>query len=172
MDNLGRGYIYILEEERLRFGIDVFLKAAQDRRGLVLTRTPLQNLHSYEDLIKHTHYRLGMSLKDMEVLSPHNIPRFGYIVTNFLKDKRPGIILFEGIEYLTSQNNYQTILRLIQYFYDKVAVSRSIVLMSINPLAFDLKQFHQLKAETDRIPLCVFDDLEVPTRIAKPMARP
>lgn len=172
MDGLGKGQIYLIEEERLDLGAQLFLRAAANKRGLIISRDPLDNLEFRDQLQPEQRYRLSMTFEDLEHLSPHNLPRLGYLITNFVEQRSLGVVLLEGLEYLSTQNNFKTVLRMVQFLYDKVAVSRSIMIISVNPLAFELKDLHLLKSETVRPPMSVMDDLEAHTSVGLPKARP
>lgn len=161
LGNLVKGNIYLVEEERLVQAPQVFLKETKNKRCLVMTRQPTDILETDEDHARHMHYRFGL-LPAPDTISPHNISTISYLLSDFLADRGPGVILIEGLEYLATQNSFQTVLRFFQFIYDKAAGSNCVIIVSLNPLAFSLKEFHLLRNETTRVPeSCFEDDLAV-----------
>lgn len=161
MSELVKGNIYLIEEERLGRAPQIFSKEIKGKRGLIITRQPLETADNDGHLLEHPHFRMALMLGP-DTISPHDISGISYKISDFLADRGPGIILFEGLEYLATQNGFKTLLRLVQFIYDKIAGSNCTMLISVNPLAFSLKEFHQLKEETVRPPeICFVEGLEV-----------
>jgi hypothetical protein len=165
MEDLLKGNIYLVEEERLELAIQMFLEAVGDRRGLIITRYPIENLEEFDILSRYPNYRLSLDRVRENNLSPHNIAALNQVITDFLGHRKTGIILLEGLEYLVTQNNYQSILRFMQYIYDKVAVSRSVMMLSLNPLAFDLRDIRMLKREAIRPPNALIESIRGSLRV-------
>jgi hypothetical protein len=157
LSELVKGNIYLIEEERLGRAPQIFSKEAKGKRGLIITRQPLEAEDNDGRLGDFSHFRLALMLGP-DTISPHDISEISYKISDFLADRGPGIILFEGLEYLATQNGFQTVLRLVQFIYDKIAGSNCTMLVSLNPLAFSLKEFHQLKNETVRPPEINFEE--------------
>ena len=57
----------------------------------------------------------------------------------------------DGIEYLVTNNNFITVLKLIQSLRDQVAINRWILLLSINPSTMEGHQINLLKREVDTV---------------------
>jgi hypothetical protein len=69
----------------------------------------------------------------------------------FLSKGEGGLILLSGIEYLITNNNFLTVLRLIQSLRDQVAVSNSILIIPVNPSTLEGSQLKLLEREVDVI---------------------
>lgn len=171
LSSLSRGCIYLVEEERLARASQLFLEAVRGKRGLVVTRLPLEGLDQGDALSNYPNFRLGLVGNDLHVISPHNVPDISYKITDFIEDRRAGIILIEGLEYLATQNGFATVLRLLQFVYDKVSGSNCIILVSLNPLAFTQKEFHQIRIETVRAPESYIEQEMEPEQVGMLKAR-
>ena len=152
MGDLIRGNIYLIEEERLERTPALFLKDIKGKRGLIITRQPLEKIDDDGRLDSFPHQRLSLATAAPGIISPHNISGISYKVSDFIAEITPGIIMLEGFEYLATQTGFSSVLRLLQFIYDKVSGTNCIVLISLNPLAFSQKEFHQIKKETVRAP--------------------
>lgn len=150
MSDLSRGNIYLVEEERLARAPQLFLESVRGKRGLVITRTPVDSLDQGDALSNYPNFRLGLVSNGLQVISPHNLPDISYKITDFIADRRAGVILIEGLEYLATQNGFATVLRLLQFVYDRISGSTVTMIVSLNPLAFGLKDVHQLRNEMVR----------------------
>ena len=152
MGDLIKGNIYLIEEERLKRAPALFLREIKGKRGLIITRQPLDKIDDDGRLETFPHSRLSLATAGPGIISPHNISGISYQVSDFIADIKPGIIMLEGFEYLATQTGFTSVLRLLQFIYDKVSGSNSTVLVSLNPLAFTQKEFHQIKQEMVRAP--------------------
>ena len=162
VDSLQDGHIYLVEEERLDQALDIFMMRAEEKegRGLMIARQPLETMDLPEEFSSFPQYRLGQGYNNPTVISPHRIPELSQLILNFCDFRRPGVILFEGIEYLMTQNNFVTVLNLLQYISDHLSNSRCSMIISINPLAFQLKHLHLLKREAQRLPESILEHVE------------
>jgi len=152
LGDLVKGNIYLIEEERLQRAPALFLKEIKGKRGLIITRQPLDKIDDDGRLEGYPHARLSLATPAQGIISPHNISGISYKVSDFIAEITPGIIMLEGFEYLGTQTGFSSALRLLQFIYDKISGSNCIVIVSINPLAFTQKEFHQIKKETVKAP--------------------
>jgi hypothetical protein len=152
LGDLVKGNIYLIEEEKLERTPALFLKEIKGKRGLIITRQPLDKIDDDGRLESFPHQRLSLATAAPGIMSPHNISGISYKVSDFIAEITPGIIMLEGFEYLSTQTGFNSVLRLLQFIYDKVSGSNCIVLVSLNPLAFTQKEFHQIKIETVKAP--------------------
>jgi len=89
--------------------------------------------------------------KGPNCIEPTNITRLSIRIQNFLKENKNATILFDGLEYLTSQNEFSTILHFIQLLNDKIMISDSKLILSINPFAFKPKELAQIEREMESL---------------------
>jgi len=81
---------------------------------------------------------------------PKDLEKLSLAVEQFLTRER-GVILLDAIEYLVTNNNFITVLRLVQSIRDQVAINNGVFLVSVNPSALDPHQLTLLEREVDRV---------------------
>jgi len=81
---------------------------------------------------------------------PKDLEKLSLSVEQFLGGTT-GVILIDGLEYLVTNNNFITVLRLIQSLRDQVAINGAVLLLSVNPSALDAHQMTLLEREVDRV---------------------
>ena len=81
---------------------------------------------------------------------PKDLEKLSLAVEQFLTRER-GVILLDAIEYLVTNNNFITVLRLVQTIRDQVAINNGVFLVSVNPSALDPHQLTLLEREVDRV---------------------
>jgi archaellum biogenesis ATPase FlaH len=69
------------------------------------------------------------------------------VIVSFLNQTKNGVVLIEGLEYLVSQNNFRSILNLIQLINDKIMISDSRLIITLDPRTLDEKEVHLIKKE-------------------------
>ncbi|MDG6219909.1 MAG: DUF835 domain-containing protein [Candidatus Thermoplasmatota archaeon] len=152
-----RGFSYLVKEDKLDKSYEMF-RAVMDQGhpGICITRTHpnhLRDMYGMEetkivwltstDSVRPAYpSSMGISAvqEDMEErVQPGNITRLTTIIVRFLADNKTtgGAILFDGLEYLITQNQgFDKILRFIQFINERVAESGGILIM---PAGRDLK---------------------------------
>lgn len=85
-----------------------------------------------------------------DVIRPKNLEKFSLKLEKFLTDKG-GIILLNGLEYLITNNEFRTVLHLIQSIKDQVAINDSILMIPVNPTTLEEHQLDLLESEVDEI---------------------
>jgi len=81
---------------------------------------------------------------------PKDLEKLSLLLEQFLT-KENGIVLLDGIEYLITNNNFLTVLRLVQSLRDQVAVNKATLLLSVNPSTLDSHQLNLLEREVDGV---------------------
>ncbi len=82
-------------------------------------------------------------------VDPTNFPRLSGMISDFLSKTEEPLILLEGLGYLITQSNYESVLRFVQSQRDVVALKRGILIIHIDPLALDTKELHRLASEME-----------------------
>jgi len=82
-------------------------------------------------------------------VDPTNFPRLSGMISDFLSKAEEPLILLEGLGYLITQSNYESVLRFIQSQRDEVALKKGILIIHIDPLALDTKERHRLESEME-----------------------
>lgn len=119
------------------------------KRGMVITRIFPQKIRE----------RLGVSdlpivwlsnVGKEDTIRPKDLEKLSLAVEQFLAREK-GVVLLDAIEYLVTNNNFITVLRLVQSIRDQVAINHAVLLLSVNPSALDPHQMTLLEREVDRV---------------------
>jgi len=141
---------------------------------IVAEEKPQHSLELYSDLVRHGMDGLCLSRHNPEILAemysvpadtviwltqktepgyrtvdPSNFPRLSSMISDFLARASYPLILLEGMGYLITQSNYETVLRFVQSQRDEIALKGAVMLIHIDPLSLDTKELHRLKSEME-----------------------
>ena len=131
--------VYRLFEEALRTG----------RRGLCVTRVYPEKLRGRFGAEDFTTLWLSNVGKEASV-RPKDLEKLSLSIEQFV-GRGQGVVLLDGLEYLVTNNNFLTVLRLVQALRDQVAIANAILLLSVNPSALEGHQLTLLEREVDQV---------------------
>lgn len=144
------GYSYLMESEEPNISFDVFKDAVtHGYQGLCITRDYPRHVMQTYDLKKTPMLWLTKAESD-ESVNPSQLGEIYHRIEGFLKRSELSIILFDGIEYLIIQSNYNSVLKLVQLIKDQIALYNSILLVRLSPTALETKQLKLLQLELTR----------------------
>jgi isoleucyl-tRNA synthetase len=126
------------------------LAQATGKRGLVITRTFPQKVRERLGGAETLILWLSNVGKEEDTVRPKDLEKLSLAVEQFLARER-GVILLDAIEYLVTNNNFITVLRLVQSIRDQVAINNGVFLISVNPSALDPHQLTLLQKEVDQV---------------------
>jgi Na+/proline symporter len=147
------GTTYIIKEEKPSKSLEIFSElVSHGMDGLCLSRYNPEILYerygiSPEKIIWLTQ----KSDSQHKSVDPTNFPRLSSMVSDFLKKADYPVVLLEGLGYLITQSNYETVLRFIQSQRDDIALKSAILLVHIDPLSLDTKELHRLESEMEQL---------------------
>jgi len=149
-DEITKSSTYLIKEEDSDMSFDLFKKILEtDEIGLCVTR-------DYPDKIKEKYDleevdMIWLSNVDREdVIRPKSLEKLSLALENFLA-KSGGVILFNGLEYLITNNDFRTVLHLVQSIKDQVAINRSILIIPVNPTILEENQLDQINGVVDEV---------------------
>jgi predicted amidophosphoribosyltransferase len=145
---LEQSFTYLIKEEKSERSYSLFEKTiAKGMKGFCVTR-------NYPIKIK-TKYNLGetpilwlSNIGKENSIRPKDLEKLSVSLEQFL-GKEKGIMLLDGLEYLITNNNFLTVLRLVQSLRDQVAINHSILLLAMNPSTLDAHELNLLEKEVD-----------------------
>jgi len=145
------GTTYIIEEEKPQKSLEVFSElVTHGMEGLCLSRYNPETLHERYGIPLETMIWLTQkSEPGYRTVDPTNFPRLSSMISDFLARARYPVILLEGMGYLITQSNYETVLRFVQSERDEIALKNAIMLVHIDPLSLDTKELHRLTSEME-----------------------
>jgi hypothetical protein len=152
------GSSYIIKESKFEKSVQVFSDLVKDRKGLCITRVNPLSIEEFQKRKNIQLYWLTAAEKPEKskhgFISPTDLVSVASTISDFLKSKKSkhGIVLLQGAEYLISQNRFNSVLKMIQRINDYVVMTKSILLLSLNPSSMDQKDYNNLLKEmTDEV---------------------
>jgi len=145
---LEKSFTYLIKEEKSDRSYHMFEKALnKGMRGFCVTRNyPLKIKAKYN--LGETPILWLSNVGKESSLRPKDLEKLSVSLEQFL-GQEGGIILLDGLEYLITNNNFLTVLRLVQSLRDQVAINRSILMLALNPSTLDAHELNLLEKEVD-----------------------
>jgi Na+/proline symporter len=145
------GTTYVIEEEKPRQSMEIFSElVSHGMEGLCVSRYNPEVLNERYGVPEETIIWLTQkSEPGYRTADPTNFPRLNSIISDFLERANYPLILLEGMGYLITQSNYETVLRFIQSQRDEIALKNAVMLVHIDPLSLDTKELHRLANELE-----------------------
>ncbi len=147
----GRGSYLVREPKAERiFGLYAELVKA-GARGLCITRIHPDTVRARYALGESGFIWLssspGKKAKDMAVVEPTGLVDIASAISEFAADGGNAAILFEGLEYIVSQNGFASVLRFVQKVNEKIVLNNSYLVISANPAAMKEQEYRLLARE-------------------------
>lgn len=149
------GTTYVIEEEKPSQSMMLFSElVGHGMEGLCISRYNPETLKERYNIPPETVIWLTQkSEPGYRTVDPTNFPRLSSMISEFLSRASYPVILLEGLGYLITQSNYETVLRFIQSQRDEIALKDAIELVHIDPLSLDTKELHRLESEMETLKL-------------------
>ncbi len=119
------------------------------KKGMVITRLFPQKVRERFGLSDLPILWLSNVGKE-DTIRPKDLEKLSMAAEQFLS-RENGVVLLDAVEYLVTNNNFLTVLRLVQSIRDQVAVNNGVLLLSVNPSTLDAHQMTLLEREVDRV---------------------
>jgi predicted amidophosphoribosyltransferase len=145
---LEQSFTYLIKEERSERSYRYFEKAlGKGMKGFCVTRNyPLKIKAKYN--LGETPILWLSNVGKENSIRPKDLEKLSVSLEQFLGQQK-GIILLDGLEYLITNNNFLTVLRLVQSLRDQVAINHSILMLVLNPSTLDAHELNLLEKEVD-----------------------
>ena len=151
--DLKAGLLFMVKERKNDRSFEVFTDlVTHDFPGLCITR-------SSPDIIREEHglketpivWLTNNEIEKERCLPPTDIPRLHLAVTDFMEKAQDSIILLDGLEYLATNNNFATVLKLVQLLRDKVMLHNGRMIINVVPGALGDKEIGLLEKEMENL---------------------
>ncbi len=80
-----------------------------------------------------------------DYVDPHNLNSLTGLVNAFLQDNNHGVVLLDGLEYLVVHNDFERVLKFIEYLDELIMQRQAILIISLDDRAFDSRQLALLE---------------------------
>ncbi|MEW5760495.1 MAG: DUF835 domain-containing protein [Candidatus Thermoplasmatota archaeon] len=146
-------YIYLINEKKLDRSIEIFTDAVlHGTHGLCITRTHPSIIRESYGLKKTPIIWLSQTIdKNEKTVLSTDIPNLHLIITDFIERAGESIVFLDGLEYLITNNNFQTVLKFLHLLNDKVMLHPTRVIIPFDSSTVDEKQYALLEKETKKL---------------------
>src|SRR4030067_360247 len=134
------GWSYVVKEERPDKSFSLFTSIlSQGSKGICISRTHpdvLKQKYGFDAesiwLTKTETAQPPAVLKSIEYVSPNNLARLASSVRDFLAKGPNGAVIIEGLEDLTNQNDFRSVLTLFQLIHEQGVVDKGYLLVPVD----------------------------------------
>lgn len=153
------GWSYVVKEERPEKSFALFTSLiARGGRGLCISRTHPDNLkqkYKFEAealwLTKTETAQPPADAKGVEYVSPNNLAHLASAIREFFAKGPEGAVIIEGLEYLTTQNDFKSVLKFIQLINEQVVLDKGYLFVPVDEATMDLKDFSLIEREMSQV---------------------
>jgi len=133
------GSTLLVESKDSRPAYEMFIQElAKGKEGMIVTRThPDQVRETYD--IAGTRTLWLCSQPGVDRVDPLGLSILQNILLEHMRDKKNGVILLEGVEYLVSENSIDKVLRLIYTLRDAAVISGAKLIMPLDTSTLSIK---------------------------------
>ncbi len=148
------GHCYLMEENKPKFCFEVFSHyAKKDYTGLSISRiNPKRLKEEFNMKDEATLLWLTDSTAGGDNTISPSLERITYDIKAFInknKGDNTALIVFDGLEYLLSNNQFNPVIRFLRHLVDECSLSDSIMLIPLSPLAISQQELKMLEREFD-----------------------
>jgi len=140
-----RGFIYLVKEKRPNIAFAVFNEAvSHGAKGMLVVR-------EHPNRLRQTHFfnankilwltrRVGV-----DHIDPTELSLLSLEITKFVGTAQKSVVLLEGIEYVITQNDFESVLRFVNHLHDFVLAHDSAVIIVIDPRVLSTRELALLE---------------------------
>ncbi len=138
---------YIVGEKRPEKAVEMFYDLiTHGIPGFVISRAYPEKLRRKYKLTKTPMLWLSRSEVD-HTISPEDLPKLIYIINDFTRKSEESVILLDGVEYLMSQTDFNTVLKFLQKLKDIITMNNSRLIIPVYKDTLPLKVYSMLERE-------------------------
>jgi len=136
---------YIFIEKKPEKSFEVFIDLViHGVPGFVISREYPEKVKKKYKLVK-TPVLWLTRIERENTLNPEDLSKLNYIVGNFTRKSEKSVILLDGLEYLITQTNFQTVLRYLQELRDIIAMNNSRLIIPLHKGTLPLEEYNILE---------------------------
>ncbi len=140
-----RGFVYLVKEKRPSIAFAMFNEAVKHgAKGMVVTRehpNRLRQTHEFDaSRILWLTRRVGEDHVD-----PTELIRLSMNISKFIEGTQKTVVLIEGLEYLITQNDFETVLRFVNHLHDFVLAHDCAVIIVLDPRVLSTRELALLE---------------------------
>jgi hypothetical protein len=150
LQKLVLSHSYLIEEDRPVKCFEYFVETLNmGMHGLAITRINPKRLKEQFDLGGATILWLTDKEGDAETRVMPVLEKIIYRIEDFLNTPGKSVLLLDGLDYLISSNNFDSVLRFLRRLIDEVSESDAILITSVTPETLDDQAINILEREME-----------------------
>jgi hypothetical protein len=140
-----KGFVYLVKEKRPNIAFQMYNEATRHgAQGMLVVRehpNRLKQLHEFEaGKILWLTRRVGL-----DHIDPTELSLLSLEITKFVEARPKSIVLLEGLEYIITQNDFETVLRFVNHLHDFVLAHDCAVVFVIDPRVLSTRELALLE---------------------------
>lgn len=140
-----RGFVYLVKEKRPGIAFAMFNEAVRrGAAGMVVVRehpNRLKQTHEFEaEKILWLTRRVGE-----DHIDPTELSLLSMQISRFIEGRQKSVVLIEGLEYLITQNDFETVLRFVNHLHDFVLAHDCAVIIVLDPRVLSTREIALLE---------------------------
>lgn len=140
-----KGVIYLVKEKRPSIGFAMFGETvANGAQGMLVAREHpdrLKRMHDFEaSKILWLTRRVGV-----DHIDPTELSLLSLEITKFVEKAGKSVVLIEGLEYVITQNNFESVLRFVNHLHDFVLAHDCAVIVILDPRVLSTRELALLE---------------------------
>ena len=146
-----KGSIYLFDRRNGNQCMEVFADQVKHNiQGLCITRQNPVKIREKYGLEKTPILWLtgGEDSRGEITMKPDNLTGLGATLGKFIVGAKNGLVLIDGLEYLMTRNGFEAVMKLIQFLNDRIMPSDCVVILCMDPLTLEERQYNILRTET------------------------
>lgn len=140
-----RGFIYLVKEKRPNIGFAMFNEAVKHAaKGLLVSRehpNRLKQMYEFDAAkILWLTRRVGV-----DHIDPTELSLLSLDITKFVEGTPKSVVLLEGLEYVITQNDFESVLRFVNHLHDVILAHDCAVIVVIDPRVLSTRELALLE---------------------------
>ncbi len=154
LPELQNGFIFVMDDGNFDSGYEVFAKSVKSGfEGLCITRmNPSQIREDYTLELTPIVWLTKNQASEGPAIDPTELFKLHPTISNFISKVDNGVIFIDGLEYLILENDFKSVIKLMEQINDTIMASSSRLVVQIDPEALDKKEYHLFKRWMKRVP--------------------
>ncbi len=134
------GFIYLVKEKRPCISFTMYNEAVeQGAKGMLVVREHPDRLRQViqfqaEKILWLTR-RAGKDYVD-----PTELSLVTLLITKFVETHKKAVVMIEGLEYMITQNDFETVLRFVNHLHDFVLAYDCAIMLVIDPRVLNIRE--------------------------------
>jgi hypothetical protein len=140
-----KGFVYLVKEKRPNISFAMFKEATDHgAKGMLVVRdhpNRLKQMHEFEAAkILWLTRRVGV-----DHIDPTELSLLSLDITKFVQGMPKSVVLLEGLEYIITQNDFETVLRFVNHLHDFVLAHDCAVIIVVDPRVLSTRELALLE---------------------------